>query len=236
MSTARTSPWWYRQRPLVFAAMYVAGFASTIRSRDDVEPAFLWLGLRAGPLGPTILLGIAALLALAAWALRTWGASYLTAAVVWSPNARDDRLIVDGPFRYVRNPLYLGSLLLAVALGSFATPLGFAILVAGNVLFTLALISVEAPMLRARYGAAFDAYRGAVPSLVPRLRAADVPGTARVAPSLAQGLRSEVFTALLVVGTLALCIGRSAGVPVFYAFLAAAALYRIAITLRTRSD
>jgi hypothetical protein len=186
---------------------------------------------------PQILLTSIALLAVAAWTLRVWGASYLSAAVVWNADARDDRLIVDGPFRYVRNPLYLGSVLLAVALGAFATPLGFILIVAGNVLFSLALISEETPVLRARYGEVFGSYRAAVPSLIPRLSPADVPGAARTRPLLRQGLQSEVFVGLLTLGTLALCVLRDRGLPVFYALFAVGIIYRIAerIFLRRRA-
>jgi hypothetical protein len=46
----------------------------------------------------------------------------------------------DGPYRYVRYPRYLGTLLYAVGLGSLAPIPGFIILVAGDVLLVYRLI------------------------------------------------------------------------------------------------
>jgi protein-S-isoprenylcysteine O-methyltransferase Ste14 len=43
--------------------------------------------------------------------IRAWGAAYLRAEVVQDSSVRTERLIADGPFRYTRNPLYLGLLI-----------------------------------------------------------------------------------------------------------------------------
>src|ERR1700756_500358 len=43
--------------------------------------------------------------------IRAWGAAYLCAEVVHDARVRSEQLVVDGPFRYTRNPLYLGLLI-----------------------------------------------------------------------------------------------------------------------------
>jgi protein-S-isoprenylcysteine O-methyltransferase Ste14 len=206
-TTEPGSPWWYRRRLFTIGAAYFCGFffgnLGTALLGLPITPAAVQWGTHLGPNGANILYGTAVLLATISWALRTWGGAYLRPDVVWKPDAVDDRLLVDGPFRYVRNPLYLGNLLTAAGVGLLAPPLGFAIVVLGNVLVALGLMHVETRLLRTRYGAAFDAYAAAVPALVPRLRPAQVEGSVSGSPSLALGLRSEIFSAAIVLVVIA---------------------------------
>jgi len=218
--TERRSPWWYRFREALFAAAYFVGFVggdALTGGGDTGRPAFAAAGSYLGERGPELLLAFATLCVVACWAIRVWGASYLRAAVVWNPDALTHRLIVAGPFRYLRDPLYLGSLLLAVGFGLLASPIGFALIVGANAILVGMLIHEEAILMRARYGATYDAYRAAVPSLVPRLGPANVPGSEKVGPSLAQGLRSEVFSAAFAIGMVLLAFGGPRMLPAFYA-------------------
>src|SRR5262250_2812371 len=48
----------------------------------------------------------AALLGVAAM-LRTWASAYLHAEVVYASEVKTEALVADGPYRRVRNPLYL---------------------------------------------------------------------------------------------------------------------------------
>lgn len=205
------SPGWYRWRGAIFGAIYLAGFFGgsliwSLAGRPHV-PFYVWLGSRFGPSGPTFVATLATLCVFLCWALRTWGAAYLTSGVVWNPNAQTNALLVDGPFRYVRNPLYLGNLFLALGLGAIATPCGFGIIVLGSLFFVLMLSLEEARSLRATHGAAFEVYARAVPALLPRLTPAHIHGSACVAPSLIQGLRAEIMTAALFAGMLLVVIG-----------------------------
>ncbi len=94
--------------------------------------------------------------------LRTWAAGYLV---------KDEMLTVGGPYAHVRNPLYLGSLLNTV---------GFLILLGDWVLAAIFLASAlaiyvptvrqEEDYLRRMHGEAFEAYRRAVPGIVPQGR------------------------------------------------------------------
>jgi protein-S-isoprenylcysteine O-methyltransferase Ste14 len=200
------SPWWYRGRFFTIGAVYFLGFfcgnlVTAIAGWPLPAAAEQW-GAHLGPNGPHVLYGLAFLFAVVAWALRTWGGAYLRPDVVWKADAVGDRLLVDGPFRYVRNPLYLGNIFLALAAGMLAPPLGFAIVLVGNVIVSLALAGVESRLLRARYGAAYDAYAAAVPALLPRLSPAHVEGSVRGTPSLALGLRSEIFSAVIALSLL----------------------------------
>jgi protein-S-isoprenylcysteine O-methyltransferase Ste14 len=52
-------------------------------------------------------------------------------------------LVADGPYRHVRNPLYLGNVLQAFGIGLMASRLGFAFLTIANTIFMIRLILRE---------------------------------------------------------------------------------------------
>jgi protein-S-isoprenylcysteine O-methyltransferase Ste14 len=206
------SPWWYRGRTWVFAAIFFAGFFIggfvSGALHHAYVPAYRELG-RGFANGPRWILAAAAVCTTICFALRVWGSSYLRAGIVWNPDARTDSLLVAGPFRYVRNPLYLGNVFLAIGVGLMAPVAGFALIVIGNVLLVLALAKHEEVMLEARFGERFRAYAARVPSLVPRLSPVAAQGNDN--PSLAGGLLSEVFIAALIVGIILIFIDRQHG-------------------------
>jgi len=73
----------------------------------------------------------AALVAAAAW-VRTWGSAYLRTEVVRDSAVRTEKLVADGPYRRLRNPLYLGNLLMAAGIGLFASRSGWLVLYAAQ--------------------------------------------------------------------------------------------------------
>jgi protein-S-isoprenylcysteine O-methyltransferase Ste14 len=87
---------------------------------------------------------------------------------------RADRLgplITTGPFAAVRNPLYLGNVLLWVGFAITARLVWAAPLVAALLLIEYHLIvSWEESLLEARYGPAYREYAATVPRWVPSLR------------------------------------------------------------------
>ena len=94
-------------------------------------------------------------------ALRTWAAGHLL---------KDEHLTVGGPYAFVRNPLYLGSLLSGLGflaiVGDWRLAVVFLIAALGIYLPTL---RQEEDYLRRMHGEALDEYRRAVPAILPRL-------------------------------------------------------------------
>jgi protein-S-isoprenylcysteine O-methyltransferase Ste14 len=86
------------------------------------------------------------------------------------PGAMTRRLVVSGFSRYVRNPIYLGSVTIfageAVLLGQLSV-LVYAIATWGGA--AVFVRRYEEPALARRFGAAYEAYRRAVPAWRPRL-------------------------------------------------------------------
>jgi hypothetical protein len=216
----RVSPWWYRHRGLLIAVVYAAGFvigniSFDNRSTDAVTSA--WGNHVAGGKGGYLMLWLAVLSALVAWILRASGTAYLNREVVFASEVQSDRLIVAGPFRFVRNPLYLGNIFLALAIAVLAPPVGFAIIVIGNVVVAALLAGEESKQMAERYGATYAAFRAAVPAFVPRLTAASVPGSATVRPLWGQALVGEAFCLMLGIAIVPLALFRAAGATAFWA-------------------
>ena len=115
----------------------------------------------------------------AGWAMITAGAVVLIGAFAQfavdgrgtpAPVAPTEQLVVRGPYRYVRNPMYLA--VLAVIAGQ-ALVLGRPVLLAYaagvGAAFAAFVCWYEQPALARRYGTQYDAYRQAVPGWWPRL-------------------------------------------------------------------
>ncbi len=82
---------------------------------------------------------------------------------------KNSELTTTGPYAHTRNPLYLGSMM--IAFGFAGASRSLVILVALAVLFTLIYLPVirsEEAYLRNHF-AGFDAYASSVPRLLPRL-------------------------------------------------------------------
>ena len=88
---------------------------------------------------------------------------------------KNRELTVTGPYAYTRNPLYLGSILIAagfaVALLSWSVAV---VLAVGFAVIYIPVIASEERFLRATFPA-FDAYCTRVPRLIPRLTPARDP-------------------------------------------------------------
>ncbi|HEV2262879.1 MAG TPA: isoprenylcysteine carboxylmethyltransferase family protein [Candidatus Rubrimentiphilum sp.] len=212
------SPWWYRGRTWVFALLYFAGFFfGAVVSKvvhGTYVAAFRELGADLGPSGPDALLIFACVCAAICYGWRVWGSSYLRAGTVWNPGALSDQLVIAGPFRFLRNPLYFGNFFLAIGIGLLAPVTGFVFILVSNVLFVMALARHEEAVLEGTYGERFRKYAARVPPLFPRLWPVAQEGDAR--PSLVQGLLAEVFTGALMMGLVLSFVDRRHGMIDFF--------------------
>jgi len=196
----------FRYRFWIIAAIFWVGFSLyAIDHKNSGHALAQSLGHLHGAtnssLDHRLIFGVAALIAILASAIRTWGTAYLRPEVMVSMRLHSARLVADGPYRFVRNPLYLGNILIALAMGLMASRLGLAVLVVGNAIFVYRLILREEANLEATQGDSYRAYCVAVPRLIPALHPR-VP-TAGGVPDFWAGLLGELFfwtfTASLVV-------------------------------------
>src|SRR2546422_10324370 len=132
---------------------------------------------------------IGAAIGLIGLCLRAYAAGYLHKQKV---------LTVTGPYAYTRNPLYLGSAVLALG-AAVATRswISAGILLAYFAVFYSIVMQREANELRLRHGACFEGYARAVPLFIPRLTAAKLPGDSVGSFSLAQYRKNHEWQAAL---------------------------------------
>jgi protein-S-isoprenylcysteine O-methyltransferase Ste14 len=87
------------------------------------------------------------------------------------PMMPTQELLIDGPFRYCRNPMTFGTLTAYTGIGILAgTPAGLAIVFVFGSLLIAYLKLIEEKELAARFGEPYLAYKRSVPFLIPSLR------------------------------------------------------------------
>jgi protein-S-isoprenylcysteine O-methyltransferase Ste14 len=123
--------------------------------------------------------------------IRSWAESYLHSSIVHDAALHGEQLVADGPYRHVRNPLYLGNLFLVVGIGALASRLGFLFMSIGMFLFVYRLILREETTLLQSQGDSYRRYFAAVPRLLPAL-APRVPASGAKANWL-DGFTGELF-------------------------------------------
>jgi len=148
---------------LVGAAFFVLFF----RWRREVVR--LWgQGWPVSPIAVAIVAGVCGIAGIlfSVWAIRTLGKQ-------WSFSARvieGHRLITNGPYAIVRNPIYASLALWVVAMGlTFASPIRLALALLLYVVGTLMRIRAEEELMRATFGEQWEQYRRRVPALIPWL-------------------------------------------------------------------
>jgi protein-S-isoprenylcysteine O-methyltransferase Ste14 len=157
--------------------------------------------LLARPRPQTLLAGAA--LAALGEALRLWASGHIE---------KTRALATGGPYAHTRNPLYVGSLLLALGVGVAAASVWVVLAVAAYFLvFYPAVVREESGFLRERFGPEYDAWAAAVPPFLPRL----TPGGPRQSRFSWQRVRAnrEWRTALALPALVALLYARGRWLP-----------------------
>ena len=194
----RASNFEFRNRFWIISALFFAAFGCYTFDRLTAAQMFARLLGQDTQFGVQLVLGIGALLALLAAWIRTWASAYLHTSIVKDAEIHADRLVADGPYRHLRNPLYFGTVLLGISFGLIASTTGFFVLVTGLTVFVWRLIGREETELEAIQGAAYRRYRRAVPALLPALEPRVEPGGAR--PQWRQAFFGEAMMWLFGVG------------------------------------
>lgn len=160
-------PWWA-------AAAGTAVFALIVQGAGVVLLPYAFTRWQPGtPPWPLVVRAMGAVLIavggiVVAWAFAQFAAEGVGVPIPGEPNSR--RLTVGGPYRYVRNPLYVASV---VAICGQALLLGRPVLLiyaAAFLVITFFLAHwIEDPALAHRFGQHFEDYRNQVPGWWPRL-------------------------------------------------------------------
>jgi protein-S-isoprenylcysteine O-methyltransferase Ste14 len=171
----------FRLRYLIHLVIYLLGFTAPWDRFLHLDAGrSTWLLLAAWPArnhwltfsaATVALLLIGALCALAAAMLRTCGSAYLGASIVKSPAMHGDGVLAAGPYRYLRNPLYLGTFIHTLALALLMPPSGAIFCILATAFLQLRLIAGEEAFLATQLGEPYLAYCAKVPRLFPAITA-----------------------------------------------------------------
>jgi protein-S-isoprenylcysteine O-methyltransferase Ste14 len=207
----RATKFEFEHRFWLIMAIYLVGFALT--GIDHIS-FIVWLrhwiaptvarGSAGAEMFARMVITIGALFVFLAALIRTWGAAYLRTDVVHDTAQHSDALVADGPFRYVRNPLYFASLPMAAGIGVLASRSGFVLLVLANWVFVYRLIFREEEALHESQGESYRAYCQAVPRFWPSLRPTVHAGSLK--PQWGQAFAGETFVWLFGIAELAIAI------------------------------
>lgn len=132
--------------------------------------------------------------------LRIWAVGYAggTTRATALGAARD--LVTTGPYSYVRNPLYLGNLLLSLGITIFShVPWLIPVLIIGYFIQYMPIIAVEETYLLESCGQVYEEYRGEVSRIIPNFRHYNNPSSHDFSWSRAFKSERRTLTAIICV-------------------------------------
>jgi protein-S-isoprenylcysteine O-methyltransferase Ste14 len=170
----------FRLRMLIMVAIVVLGFWSPwieILGWGERNSMLEWLALEVSRLGllrftyatPAVIV-LGAIVAFVGAVLRVWGTAYLGYGTVHHGEMQAGGVMADGPYRYVRNPLYIGGWCMMAAIAFIMPPTGALFSMTLLTVFLLRLILAEEAFLSGQLGEPYREYLRSVPRLLPRLR------------------------------------------------------------------
>ncbi|HQU41355.1 MAG: hypothetical protein B7Z73_00085 [Planctomycetia bacterium 21-64-5] len=162
MEAERAASWAFRSRGLVGASLGVA-FGTLVVFSPPLFPQAQWERV------PLEVLGWLTFCAGAA--MRFWATLYI--------GGRKRQVIVsEGPYSICRNPLYLGTFLIALSTAIILQSMTFlACVLVGAVFYAWATVPAEERYLSRRFGEPYHRYCREVPRFIPRLANFGTPDT-----------------------------------------------------------
>ena len=177
----------------------------TSRSYTPI-PFLIVMALFARPTPVSLALGFA--IVLAGEFIRFWGVSIVGAETRTTGTVGGTFLITTGPFARVRNPLYLGNILLYTGVGVMSMALFPWLQIAAAIFFSVQyqlIVTREEEYLSVRFGPAYEEYCRHVRRFIPRLTPYRSSSPPPKSVDVAEGFASERRTLqaiLLVTGVL----------------------------------
>lgn len=128
---------------------------------------------------------------------RFWGVAYAGSETRRTGEVGATYLVVSGAFAHLRNPLYLGNMLMYLGIGIMSYALFPYLQIVALAFFMwqyYVIIKEEEGFLVQKYGNAYEEYRKSVPKLIPSFKAYPNPGIEQPPFNPKAGLKSEMRT------------------------------------------
>lgn len=126
--------------------------------------------------------------------LRLWGVTYAGSLTRTTTSVKANELITSGPFAHVRNPLYIGNILIYVGFGILSLALFPYLTIIALVWFVFQytlIINLEQEFLVSKFGKIYDEYAENVPKIIPKLLPYKTDSKQKIEPDFKKGLKSE---------------------------------------------
>lgn len=137
------------------------------------------------------------LLALLGEFFRFWGVSYAGSETRTTGEVGATYLVVSGAFAHLRNPLYLGNMLMYIGIGIMSMALFPYLQIFAFAWFVFqyhVIVNEEENFLVEKYGKQYEAYRASVPKFFPSIEKYPNPGLDQPPFDWKSGLESETRT------------------------------------------
>lgn len=128
---------------------------------------------------------------------RFWGVAYAGSETRRTGEVGATYLVVSGAFAHLRNPLYLGNMLMYLGIGIMSYALFPYLQIVALAFFMwqyYVIIKEEEGFLVQKYGNAYEEYRKSVPKLIPSFKTYPNPGIEQPPFNPKAGLKSEMRT------------------------------------------
>lgn len=143
--------------------------------------------------------------------IRFWGVSHAGSLTRTTTTVKANNLVTSGPFAHVRNPLYVGNILMYLGFGIISMALFPYLQIVALVWFVfqyILIVSIEEEFLENKFGSQYVHYKNTVPKFLPKLFPAKLDDNLEIVPDFKKGLKSESRTiqAIILVSFIALII------------------------------
>ncbi|RMF61448.1 MAG: isoprenylcysteine carboxylmethyltransferase family protein [Calditrichaeota bacterium] len=123
--------------------------------------------------------------------IRIWAMSYME-GTTRSRRIQANQLITSGPYRFIRNPLYLGNLLLYAGVAIMTNiwvPYFLVLSLLYFIIQYILIIEAEEKVLHELFGAAFEQYCATIPRFFPNFKS--YPQNKDIEPRISKAFKSE---------------------------------------------
>ncbi|HAL57432.1 MAG TPA: isoprenylcysteine carboxylmethyltransferase family protein [Bacteroidetes bacterium] len=169
-------------------------------------PFLLAMVIFAGPTDRSMLGG--GVLAVLGESIRFWGVAYAGSLTRATGSVGAPEVIVSGPFAFVRNPLYVGNIVMYVGIGIMSNALFPWLVTVAAAWFAfqyVMIVTLEEEFLEKEFGAGYLEFKSNVPRFLPRVRPYRHPAQEHQRPRWKEAFRSETRT-LQALGLVALVL------------------------------
>ena len=169
----------------------ISSFAFKYRSYTPIPFLLLMLIFQQStPL--TLIIGF--VIALVGELIRLWGVSWAGSETRTTGGVGGTFLIISGPFAYVRNPLYVGNILMYLGLGIMSFALFPYLQIVALIFFLIQyyyIVKEEEKFLREKFNEGYKDYCAYVPAFFPRILPYKNSGVVQPPYNPKAGFRSE---------------------------------------------